>query len=122
MKCRSLALFTLILIGGAFGASAESPILAEARKALREDLPQIAAHKLRTALIASELMGEERSAGIRLLAEALISSGQHEEALKRLERNETGHPEAALLKGRALAALGRWDEALPVFEAVVSGS
>lgn len=121
MKYRYFALLVLFAIGGTVDAAAESPVLMEARKALQENLPQIAAHKLRTALVASELTGDERPAGIRLLAEALIASGHHEEALKRLGRNDDPHPEAALLKGRALAGLGRWNEALPIFQTLAEG-
>lgn len=118
MSYRCLTLFALIITCGTLSASAEPKPLREARKALREGLPQVAAHKLRVALIGAELSQEDRGSANRLLVEALVSAGQFDEALKRLEQMDDDHPDTILLRGRALAGLGKWEEALPVFRSL----
>lgn len=120
MTCRCLALFALLVAGGALSAFAESIPLVDARKALREGLPQVAAQKLRVALIGSDLSYEERSSANRLLAEALVSAGQFEEALNRLAQIGDTQTETNLIRARALAGLGKWEEALPFFQSLTA--
>lgn len=90
----------------------------EAAKLLREGLPEVAMIKLREALADETLAPEAKAALEKQLAGALLEAGHAEEALARIEGLEGSGNEVTLLKGRTLAALGRWEEALASFRHV----
>ncbi len=90
--------------------------LASATQPLLDGVPQVAVVTLRAFL--DQHPGEdEKRAAILKLAEALIAADQPNEAFTILDdasvRDLAG---ASFLKGQALAALSRWDEALPFYE------
>ena len=97
---------------------AEPPLLQEARTALAEAIPQVAATKAEEILARAEQSSEDRNSATFLLAQALYQLGQHEEALARLRPLvASGYEGAALLQGHVLAAEGKWKEAQMVYHA-----
>jgi TolA-binding protein len=109
------ASFALALL--AHGALAEEPaLLASARRALAESAPQIAIQKLRTYLGERTLTAADRQATLLLLAEAQLADARFDDALATVEPlAAAGDPAARALKASALAAAGRWLEALALF-------
>lgn len=98
---------------------AESPVIAQSRKAIAENIPQVAIFKLNAALASTALAPDHRTVALRLLAEAQIATGQYEQALKTLAQiTDLTDSAAALLRAHALAGAGRWGEALPIYKSL----
>ncbi len=103
----------------AAGASAESPALASARKALAENIPQVAIVKLNAALAEKDIPASERAAAQRLLAESQLAAGLPDDARNTLAGfTDASDIPATLLRGHAYAATGRWADALPVYQSL----
>ena len=89
--------------------------LDEASKPLLEGVPQVAVVRLR-ALLQEHLSDEEKRSAMLKLAEALIAADQPNESLTTLDEPSIREiPDAIFLKAQALAAMSRWDEALPLY-------
>lgn len=94
----------------------DSPALASAALALEQGFPQVAEQKAR-ALLSGTIAPGLKTAAILKLAESLIEQRQGEEALKELEYPSMPDISAVrLLRARVLVSLGKWKDALPVFE------
>lgn len=91
---------------------AQADPLDEARQALAESIPLVAAVKAERVLAMPDLTPELKDAASLLLARAYFDMGQPEEALTRVRplaaANYSG---AALLQAHLLAAQGKWKEA-----------
>lgn len=102
-------------------ARAESPQLLEARQALSESLPQVALYKLRALLAKPGLPPAEQPEATLLLAHALSSAGQLDEALAALQPLAvTADPRVTLLRADVLAATGHWSEARPLYHSLAA--
>jgi predicted negative regulator of RcsB-dependent stress response len=96
------------------------PELTTAVRPMDEGVPQVAVLRLR-ALLANELPVEERLIATAKLGEALLAAGETEEALKVLQDSTLlALPPTRFCCAQALAALGRWAEALPLYQQVAS--
>ena len=111
MKPFQLPLFCIAL---ATVACAEHPVLDSARRALDEQIPELALARLTFALKSPDFPTADREAASFLVAEAQLRTGKAADALVVLERL-TGK-NAALLRAHAMAAEGRWSEALPLYD------
>ncbi len=90
-----------------------------ADRALAEGLPEIAAAKIRDYL-AGPHSAEEKAAAQLKLAETEQSAGRFEEALEALGALRS-NPQTDFCKARALAGLGRWNEARALFHELGEG-
>ncbi len=89
--------------------------LATAVQPLNEGVPQVAVVRLRE-LLARGLAPEERRIATAKLVEALVSSGEADKALELLaDPAARDLPNAKFLHAQALAAVSRWEEALPLY-------
>ena len=87
---------------------------------LDEGVPQVAVMRLRNILKRS-LVPDDKQTVLAKLGEALLASGELEEALKVLEDPAVRDlPATSLWRAQALAGLGRWDEALPLYQKVAA--
>jgi outer membrane protein assembly factor BamD (BamD/ComL family) len=92
-----------------FGAS---PAIKSARTALSEGLPWIAVEKVRRILKQRSLEAEDRREATRLLGEALLATGQTENARTALAPLvAAGDSEARLLEAHSFARDGEWEKA-----------
>jgi outer membrane protein assembly factor BamD (BamD/ComL family) len=83
---------------------------------LDEGVPQVAVMRLRNVLKGELTPGDKKTA-LAKLGEALLASGEPEEALKVLEDPMLQDlPASSLWRAQALAALGRWNDALPLYQ------
>jgi len=116
----SKGVYALACVGWwcAWSAVASTPsILDEARKALAEDVPQVAIFKIGKVLTRTDIPEADRHAATTLLAEAQLAAGSYEEALDTLQALvEQPDIQDRLLTGRAYAGLGMWDKALEIYE------
>ena len=88
------------------------PLYDQAVRALGEGLPRVAAYKLR-AFLGTDPAPPARRAAVLALARALVTAPDAPAALALLEREfPATDPDAAFWRGQALAATGRWAEAL----------
>jgi TolA-binding protein len=94
---------------------AEESVIEEARKALRENIAQVAIQKLRP--VYARAVGEERKEAALLLAEAFIAEGRHREADAILRDTSIPLPQAELMRARAAASAERWTEAFEAYRA-----
>lgn len=85
----------------------------EAADAIRENIPQAAIPRLQETLERGNLSPAGRAATARLLTRALLDAGRAGEALDFLA--SPADPDESSMKAEALAALGRWAEALPIY-------
>jgi predicted negative regulator of RcsB-dependent stress response len=112
-------LATIVVSHSSHAELAELAELAQSRKAIAENIPQVAIFKLNAALASSALAPNERTAAQRLLAEAQIASSQYEQALKTIAQiTDLTDSTAALLRAHALGGAGRWGEALPIYKSL----
>src|SRR5688572_6405829 len=116
MKRRLLA--SLFCSSAALALHAPDPaLLVEARRARAESVPQVAIQKLRTLLKTPGLAEDVRQTVNRELAEALLSSGDVEEASTVIQPlAATGGSAVQLLQAEILLRAGRWTEALPIYQ------
>ena len=106
---RRLLLFLFGLAGVWNGAAAADDLAALAAP-LEEGVPEVAVVKLKARLEALPADAAERSAVLELYGRALLEAGKPQEALKAVAG--TG----SMVEARALATLGRWQQALEIFE------
>ena len=111
MKPFQLPLFCIAL---ATVACAEHPVLDSARRALDEQIPELALARLTLALKAVDFPASDREEASLLTAEAQLRSGKAADALIVLEKL-TGK-KATLLRAHAMVAEGRWSEALSLYD------
>lgn len=116
MKRFAIALLAAAsFFAGRLWAAEVDPALAAAVQPLNEGVPQVTVVRLRE-LLARGLAPEERRTAISKLAEALVSSGEAEQALELLaDPASRDVPNANFMEAQALAALARWAEALPLY-------
>ncbi len=90
--------------------------LTSATQPLIDGVPQVAVVRLR-AFLEQHPAEEEKRAAILKLAQALTAADQPNESLSMLDDSSVRDlPAANFLRGQSLAALSRWDEALPFYE------
>jgi predicted negative regulator of RcsB-dependent stress response len=112
------AVSALVLL--ASSARAEIADWDAAVRPLDEGLPQVAVMRLRNILQRS-LVPADKQTVLAKLGEALLASGEPGEALKVLEDPAIQDlPATSLWRAQALAALGRWGEALPLYQKVAA--
>src|SRR2546423_1986522 len=89
---------------------------------LEEGVPQVAGMRQRKVL-KGELTPADKKTALAKLGEALLASGEPEEALKVLEDPTLQDlPASSLWRAQALALLGRWNDALPLYQKLASQS
>ena len=110
----------LVLVLAQPAASADPvPTLEHATRALNEGVPQVAVVRLRR-LLSGKLPDEQRIAATAKLAEALVAAGEPGEALPLLQDAQLQSlPHTKFFHAQALAALSRWNEALPLYQQLV---
>ena len=115
---RRIIFTALVLIALAqIARAADAPLLTEARQALAESIPQVAVQKLRTLLATPGLTPAERAAAQRELGAAFFAAGQNDEALAAVQAlADAGDAAAHLLRAQVLARMGRWADALALFQ------
>ncbi len=104
----------ILLVALAHPVMVQADPLSEARKAIAEQIPQVAVQKLKDALDAPIISEREAAVARELLAEALLASSKHEEALE-VARTLNANATNAVLRANIRAVLGRWEEALPLY-------
>ncbi|MDP0489723.1 MAG: tetratricopeptide repeat protein [Verrucomicrobiota bacterium JB023] len=111
-------LIPVTIVGSLVAASlltASDPAFTDARVALGDNLPEIAARSLETALEADELTPAQRNEARLLLLEALVRANDYEDALAiELPASETAH----YWQAHALAGIGQADEALALWQSI----
>lgn len=123
---RAMRLLVCTLLAGGLLAAAraeEPPALRAARRALEENLPEIALLKARPLVTAKELSQPERDSARLILSEALAAAGKPDEALATLQLltgSGHDHDRATLLKAGIFASHGRWADALPLYHAAAA--
>ena len=95
-------------------AAASHPVLASARRALDERIPEVAMEEISQSVKALDFPPEDLDAAKLLMAEAQLRLGKSEDALVLLEPMR-GKP-ATLLRAHALSVGRRWREALSYYE------
>jgi predicted negative regulator of RcsB-dependent stress response len=122
-----LAVFLIMVSLGTFsssanGAAAPSPNrLDEPTQAVDEGVPEVAVARLRAVLPDAPDVESWRALATKL-APALVAAHQPEEALRLLADARWDKSSAwNYWRGQALAALGKWSDALPCFQAATNG-
>ena len=107
----------MLFVMVASSVAADPALLTEARQALAESIPQVAVQKLKTLLAKPGLPPAERAAARLELGAAFFAAGKNDEALAAVQAQADGGDAAALLlRAQVLARMGRWDEALALFQ------
>jgi TolA-binding protein len=120
MRVRALLWVLLVLTGRDCAIAQDASGLADVAQPLADGIPEVAVARLR-ALLAKDLPAEERRAVNAKLAEALIASGDADEALNVLGNEPLGgSADFAFLRAQAFASTGRWREALPLYHRVAA--
>jgi tetratricopeptide (TPR) repeat protein len=102
-------------------ARAEPQLLEEARRALAESIPAVSVQKCRAVLKLPALKASEQRTAILTLGEALLRTGQFDEALQEVAPLvDADDQEARLLQADIFAASGQWSRALPVYRALTN--
>ncbi len=115
MKRLPFSLILALAVAPSWGAEPE--LLSEARRALAESIPQVAIQKIETLRADPNFSVEYRTASVLLLGEALLAAGRRDEALRAVQPLVVADDERGLLlHAHILAGMGRWAEALPVYE------
>jgi hypothetical protein len=115
-----VAIFAAILVFTGRIFAADSPELIAAARPLEEGIPQVAVLRLR-ALLSHDLGANERRDATAKLGEALLAADEAEEALKVLQDPALrALPTTGFWRAQALATLGRWEEALPLYQQVAA--
>jgi TolA-binding protein len=92
--------------------------LALAIKPLEDGVPEIAVARLRS-LLSGDIPPNEWRAAAEKLVEALLAANRPQETFALLDDPRLGDA-GKFWRAQALAALGRWDEALPIYESVAN--
>jgi TolA-binding protein len=117
-KRAGCAVFAAVLASVGQMLAADFPEFVTAVRPLEEGIPQVAVLRLR-ALLAADLTAEQRQGATAKLGEALLAAGQAEEALKALQDPTLPDlPATRFWRAQALATLGRWMDALPLYQRV----
>src|SRR6478736_183975 len=100
-----------LLLFSACAALAENAVpIAQAERAISEDIPQVAIVKLKAALAQPKLPAADREKASWLLAEAQLNSGSSKDALATVatlpNRTDTA---TLLLRANIEAAAGQWN-------------
>ena len=104
----------------AIAAQGELPGLERATRPMEDGVPEVAVLRLR-ALLNRNLSIEDRQTTVVRLGEALLAAGEAEGALKVLQDAAVqSEPVTHFYSAQALAALGRWSEALLLYRQVAS--
>jgi tetratricopeptide (TPR) repeat protein len=120
MTHRLLPIFLCLASITALRAS-DPALLAEARQARAEAIPQVAIQKLRTLLKTGELSEDIKHAAGYELAASLLESEELDEAEAVVQPlAEAGDPASQLLQAQILAQGGRWTEALPIYQSLAN--
>ena len=91
-----------------------------AMRPLDEGVPQVAVMRLRN-ILQRPLAPADKQTTLAKLGEALLASGEPGEALKVLEDPAVQDlPATFLWRAQATAALGRWNEALPLYQKIAA--
>ena len=99
---------------------ASDPRYIQALRALDEGIPQVSIQKL-TECLSAKLPLDDRALATLQLARAFLAAGRAEDTLQTLLRlPSTQDATANLLKAQALAMLGRWSEACPIYHQLAS--
>ena len=116
MKRSAWPVICVAVLAGFAAQAEEFPEVVEASRALAEGVPQVSVIRLRE-LLGRDLPPAARAATRTKLAEALVAAEQPAEAIQLLEEKDAEHSSSTnFLRGQALAALGRWSEALPAYQ------
>ncbi len=111
--------FFLVAIAGVAIAE-EQTDLQMALGPMSEGVPEVSIVRLQN-LISRQLSDEDRRTANLKLAEAYLAAGEAEQALPILDRPILHDSAPAnFWRAQALAALGRWSEALPLYETIAS--
>ena len=98
----------------------EPHALQRATQPIDDGVPQVAVVRLRS-LLAGKLPDDDRRTATVKLGEALIASGQSEEALHVLrDATVQERSDAKFFLAQALSALARWSESLPLYQQAAS--
>ncbi|HEY3899788.1 MAG TPA: tetratricopeptide repeat protein [Chthoniobacter sp.] len=112
---RSTLFLILCLAVGTLRA-ADPALLAEARQARAEGIPEVAVQKLRTLLQAAGLSSETKDVATYELAVSLLAAGELEDAQSAVEPLAgTRDPKVLLLQADILAHEARWPQALAAY-------
>jgi hypothetical protein len=116
----------IVLLAVAFictPARADQPIdLERAAQPLADGVPEVAVVRLRE-LLRGKLTDEQRRRTTLRLAQALVASEQYAEAAEVLERGDMRDELGTrFLLAQALAGVGRWSDALPLYKATAVDS
>ena len=119
MSRKFLAILGAVLLSlGATSRGQQSPVLEAAIAPLSDGVPEVAVERLKT-LLAQNPPAAEQLVARRKLAEALVQVGRPADALEVVASPSlTNDPEAVFWHAQALAALARWAEALPFYQAI----
>jgi outer membrane protein assembly factor BamD (BamD/ComL family) len=111
----------VLLLCAASLLAQEPSALAEARRALSEDIPQVAIIKLTEVLDGPGLSNEQKTTALRLLAEAQLGAGEADSALATLqELPEPTTPRDLLLRANVEVSNGKLRDALAHYEALAA--
>jgi len=91
------------------------------REAMASQVWEIAANHFRNVLQWSDLEEQQRATVTLLLAEALIRDGKAADALSLLDQSHmSSHPETPFWRGQALAASGRFADAVDILKQLIA--
>jgi tetratricopeptide (TPR) repeat protein len=99
-------------------AQETAPDIITAEQAMASHLPEVAIAKLNALLSGSGLDDAQQARAQQDLTQAMLDSGDVQGALARLDFPATD--EERFLKANALAALGQWSDALPLYATVAA--
>ena len=95
---------------------AKDPRYIQALRALDEGIPQVSIENL-NACLAGKLAADDRALASYQLARAFLSADRADDALKALSTLPPAYEvTGGLLKAQALASLGRWSDAYPIYQ------
>ena len=119
-KAAWVAIFATMLVFTGQVFAAGFPEVAEAARPLADGVPEVAVMRLR-ALLGGDLAVEERRTASAKLGEALLAAGETEEALRVLQDPALQTlPATRFYQAQALATLGRWTDALSLYQQVAA--
>jgi len=120
VQWRRAAIFSAVLFVTGEALPVGFPELATAARPMQEGVPQVAVLRLR-ALLGDDLGADERRYAMAKLGEALLAAGEADEALKVLQDPALlALPTTRFCRAQALATLGRWEEALSLYQQVAA--
>jgi len=119
LLCAALCLGPLLHAQDSPGPEPVPPEITAAEQAMASHIPNVAVAKLNALLLSGATLDETlQQRAEQDLTEAMLESGDAAGALERL--NFPANDLESFWKAEALSALGRWDEALPLYETVAT--